>query len=196
MNNLLIQPITKHLHPIMILTVTLVGAGFAPGPLLAQSPTPTCTPVPRKACEKWPCKGSDSVTVCDDKRDKVKEVFVTLLNEASDGTPHGKQLRKDLLCPKDGYQLAHKEVETRLGKILAPLGPVPFGPEHNVMFYEPEKSFDETGGNISFNPKYPDKHCIHIFGLKEEGTPPLPNNNPDETSDSFNLHLKCCYKPW
>jgi hypothetical protein len=176
---------TKHPHLIMILT--LLGVGFALGPLLAQSPTPTCTPVPRKACADWPCKeGTDG---CFDIKNSVKDVFVKLLNEASNGPDHAT-LRKNLLCPANNFKLAHDEVENRLKQkhIL-------FGNEHYVMFYEPKDKFDETTEIISLTPKYPDNRCIHIFGLPEENTP-IPNDTVDHTSNSFNLHLKCCYKPW
>ena len=190
MNSLLIQSNTKHLYLIMILMVTLVGAGFAPGPLLAQSSTPTCTPVPKDACKDWPCKDGDSQTVCDGKRADVARVLVDLLNEASKSDETGKQLRNDLLCPTNNFQLAHEAIRKKLDTVN-----VKFGPEHQVIFYEPEYKFNENGEGVSFGSTYPANHCIHIFALPEPGTD-LPHNGVEQIRKSMNLHFKCCYKPW
>jgi hypothetical protein len=188
MNNRLIQSITKHLARITMGVLIALSTGFILSRLPAQTPTPC--PSVGTGCADWPCPLGPA---CDPVHVAVEKEFVKLLNDASTETGTGPQLRKDLLCQTNNFQLAHKRVEERLKGIPAPLGPVPFGPEHHVMFYEAEKPTEDDPGVPPVH--YPENHCIHIFYLQKVGTI-LENDSNAETLKSVKRHLKCCYQPW
>jgi hypothetical protein len=181
MNNQLIQSITKHLARIIMAALTALATGFILSGLLAQTPTPC--PSIGTGCANWPC--TPGPPECKTLEVTVERAFVKLLNDASTG--NDPQLRKDLLCQTNNFQLAHNRVAQALKGIVA------FGPEHRVMFYEAEKPNETDPGIPPFD--YPENHCIHIFYLQPVGTT-LDNNSDAETSKSVHRHLRCCYQPW
>jgi hypothetical protein len=111
-------------------------------------------------------------------------VFTDLIDEASKG-PQSQPFRDMLVDKKNGYGNARSEVRRRL-----PNG-VPFGDEHTVVFYVPEKPTGNAGvpGTMA---NYPNNHCVHVFYLPD--MPPV--TQPTPTPAVFENQLMCCYQPW
>jgi hypothetical protein len=178
MNKLLIDTVRSPLRHIAAATLVVLSAGLAVSALAARTPSPS--PARGEQCINWPCKDGDP-NCTQTFKDSVAQVFTDLINKASDGTQQGAELRQQLLDPNHCWRTAHDIVRARLKDI------VPFGPEHTVIFYEPE-SYDSVQASPS-GPVFPaPNHCIHILYLDKP--------KAGVTRGSFHDNLMCCYKPW
>lgn len=161
--------------------IATLGGVLALSTLMAETPTPA--PLPREKCKGWPCTPGQSSADCKALETQVQKVFTDLMDAAckkDDAT--SKALRDKITNSANGYADARSEVATRLGSLA------PFGSEHLVVFYEPEKAVNPDQGIPPTMDDHPNNRCIHIFFLPE-ATMPGPKTE-------FNKQLICCYQPW
>lgn len=165
--------------------IATLGGILALSVLLAETPTPS--PPPRGQCKDWPPCTHGATGNCNEVHEAVKKAFVELMDEASKPTTESNDIRKELVDPENTFKKAHDRVRTKLQSIPIP---IPFGNEHQVIFYQQEEPTNIPGSPGTMS-KYPNNHCLHVFYLPEV---PKPGQTPAPTE--FGNHLMCCYQPW